>query len=40
MKSKKELISKQLSLPLNHDETDMNEIRADLLKLLEMVESL
>ena len=40
MKSEKELISTQLSLPLNHDEVDMNDIRADLLKLLDMVESL
>jgi len=40
MKSEKDLINSQLTLPLKQPEVTIHELRADLLKLLEMVEAL
>ena len=40
MKSEKDLINSQLTLPFKQPEVTISELRVDLLKLLEMVEAL
>ncbi len=40
LKSDKEFVNSQLSLPFRKKEIDMKEIRADLIELMDMVEAL